>query len=148
MSKEEFRTVVKGLITYKGEILIGKKEKTPDHPISEEWHLLGGHLEHGEQIEEAIKREVREETGLDVNVHQVVDIMTFAWKGEEKDALQIVFHCEAESRRAEALDDLEEVKWVEPENVKDYVHSGEAQRLRDRENQAQFLEKMKKMPIF
>lgn len=147
MSKEEFRTVVKGLITHKGEFLIGKKEKTPGHPISEEWHLLGGHLEHGEQVEEAIEREVEEETGLEVEVHQTVDVMTFPWEGEEKDALQIVFHCEAETKNAEALDDLTDVKWVEPDKIKDYVHSGEAQRLRDRKNQSQFLEKVKKAPF-
>jgi 8-oxo-dGTP diphosphatase len=148
MSKEKFRTVVKGIITNSGEILIGKKEKTEGHPISEEWHLLGGHLENGEQVEEAIKREVKEETGLEVNVHQTVDVMTFAWDGEEKDSLQIVFHCEAENREnAEPKDDLTELKWVGPEKVKDYVHSGEAQRLRDRDEQAQFLEKMKKAPF-
>lgn len=148
MSKEKFRTVVKGLITHKGQILIGKKEETEEHPISGEWHLLGGHLEHGEQIEEAIKREVKEETGLDVDVHQTIDIMTFSWsEDDEKDSLQIVFHCEAENKYAEPLDDLVDVKWVGPDKVKDYVHSGEAQRLRDRKEQSQFLEKIKKAPF-
>ncbi len=78
MSREKFRTVVKALITYRGEVLIGKKEEEDGHPISGEWHLLGGHLEHGEQVEEAIEREVKEETGLEVEVFQTVDVMTFA----------------------------------------------------------------------
>lgn len=146
MSKDDFRTVVKALITNRGQILIGKKEKQEGHPISGKWHILGGHLEHGEQIEEAVKREVKEETGLEVEIHQAVDIMTFAWDGEEKNSLQMVFHCVTDSRDEEALDDLEEVKWVSPDEITDYVHSEEAERLEKREDQAQFLEKMKKMP--
>ncbi|MFB6175313.1 MAG: NUDIX domain-containing protein [Candidatus Nanohalobium sp.] len=142
----DFRTVVKALITDRGEILIGKKEEEEDHPISGEWHIPGGHLEHGEQVEEAVKREVEEETGLDVKVHQTVDVMTFAWGDGEKDALQILFHCVADSHDAEALDDLEEVKWVKPDELADEVHSEEAERLENREDQAQFLKKMQKMP--
>jgi ADP-ribose pyrophosphatase YjhB (NUDIX family) len=147
MSKESFRTVVKGLITNRGDLLIGRKEETEGHPISGEWHLLGGHLEHGEQVEEAIEREVEEETGLEVEVHQTVDVMTFPWDGDEKDSLQIVFHCEADSKDAEALDDLAEVKWVEPSELSNFVHSEEAERLEKREDQAQFLEKIEKAPF-
>lgn len=144
--RETFRTVVKALITDRGEILIGKKEEEEGHPISGEWHILGGHLEHGEQVEEAVKREVEEETGLEVDVHQAVDIMSFAWGDGEKDSLQIVFHCVADSHDAEALDDLEEVKWVKPDELAEEVNSEEAERLENREDQAQFLKKMQKMP--
>ena len=147
MSKDyKFRTVVKGLITYRGEVLIGKKEES-DHPISGEWHLLGGRLEHGEQVEQAVKREIKEETGLEVDVHQTVDVMTFSWDVDEKDSLQIVFHCEAENKDAEALDDLTEVKWVDPSELTEHVHSEEAKRLENREEQARFLEKIEKAPF-
>lgn len=143
MTRDAFRTVVKGLITEKGEILIGKKEEDEDHPIGGEWHILGGHLEYGEQPEEAMEREAKEETGLEVEVHQVVDVMT--WNDQE--ALSILYHCEASSRDAEAEDDLQEVKWVSPSEIKDYVHEEEIERLEEREAQARFLKKMKKAPF-
>lgn len=146
--KHGFRTVVKALITNRGEILIGKKEEQDDHPISGEWHILGGHLEKGEQVEDAIRREVEEETGLDVEVHQVVDVMSFSWGEGEKDSLQIVFHCETEKRGEEPLDDLTDLKWVSPDEITDYVHSEEAKRLEQRKDQAKFLEKLEKMPTF
>lgn len=143
-----FRTVVKALITNRGDILIGKKEEQDGHPISGEWHILGGHLEHGEQVEEAMKREVEEETGLDVKVHQVVDVMTFPWGEGEKDSVQILFHCEAERRKQEPKDDITELKWVSPEEITDFVHTEEAERLKNRENQSRFLKKLDKMPTF
>ena len=145
-TREEFRTVVKALITDRGEILIGKKDEEEGHPISGEWHILGGHLEHGEEVEEAVKREVKEETGLEVEVHQTVDIMSFAWDSGEKDSLQIVLHCVADSHEAEPKDDLEEVKWVKPDELAEQVHSEEAKRLENRQDQSQFLKKMQKMP--
>lgn len=143
MGRDKFRTVVKGLITCKGEILIGKKEESEEHPIGGEWHILGGHLEHGEQPEEAMKREAKEETGLDVDVHQIVDVMT--WDSGE--SLKIIFHCEAKNKNAKAVDDLQEVKWIKPENINEKIHEEGAKRLEERPEQAKFLEKVMKSPF-
>lgn len=147
MSTQEFPVVVKAIITSNGKILVGKKEETEDHPISEKWHLLGGHLEKGEQVEEAIKREIEEETGLEVDIHQTVDVMTYAWDSGEKDSVQVLFHGESSSMNAEARDDLQEVKWVEPSKLPETVHEGEEDRLRNREEQAKFLAKLEKAPF-
>lgn len=136
--------MVKGLITHKGQILIGQKEEGEDHPIKGEWHILGSHLEHGEQPEDAMKREAKEETGLEVEVHQVIDVMTWS---DRNNALSVLYHCEASSRNAEAKDDLQEVKWVSPDEIKDFVHEEEVERLEEREEQAKFLEKIRKSPF-
>ena len=148
MSKDEFRTVVKALITYNGKVLLGKKEEDDDHPIGGEWHFLGGHIEKGEQFEEAVKREVEEETGLEVDVHQTVDVMTFSWKKDgEKDSIQVLYHCEAETSDAEPMDDLEDVEWFEPSELKEKLADVEEERLEGRENQKLFLEKLQQMPV-
>lgn len=148
MAKDEFRTVVKALITRKGEVLLGKKEEDEDHPIGGEWHFLGGHLEEGEQMEEAIEREVEEETGLEVEVHQVIDVMTFSWnKDGEKDSIQVLYHCEAEEGEPEPKEDLQDVEWVEPSELKDELADVEEERLENRESQQLFLEKLKQMPV-
>lgn len=144
ISRDKFRTVVKGLITNKGEILIGQKEEDNDHPIGGEWHILGGHLEYGEQPEEAMEREIEEETGLEVEVHQVIDVMTWS---DRNQALSILYHCEASTRDTEAKDDLQDVKWISPEEIKDYVHEDEVERLEERDEQAKFLEKIRKTPF-
>lgn len=147
MSRAKFRTVVKALITYKGEILIGQKEDG-DKPHSNKWHFLGGHVDKGEQPEDAIEREVKEETGLDVSVHQIIDVMAFSWnKDDETDSVQILYHCEADSKEAEAKDDLQDVKWVEPGNIEKELWDEEADRISEREERKQFIEKLKKMPV-
>jgi nucleoside triphosphatase len=51
------------VVNSKGEVLIVRSSKWDD-----KYTVPGGHIELGELAEDAIKREVREETGLDVEV--------------------------------------------------------------------------------
>jgi 8-oxo-dGTP pyrophosphatase MutT (NUDIX family) len=129
------------LITHDCAVLIGQKAREPGHPISGEWHLLGGHVAHDEDVETAMRREAAEETGLTVSVESLVDVMTFEWGGDGvKDSLQILYHCEADSRQATAQDDLQAVRWVDPSELTDYLFTEEAERVRTRPRQAAFVE--------
>lgn len=144
--RDKFRVVVKAWITRKNRTLIGKKEEDPEHPIGGEWHFLGGHVEHGEDLKEALLREVEEETRLDVEVHQLIDAQTYTHGDKEKNSIQFLYHCEAKNSDAEAKDDLAEVQWLKPDELKDELVHFEVERLEDREEQEKFLEKLKKMP--
>jgi 8-oxo-dGTP diphosphatase len=141
MDRDAFRTVVKALITHDGEVLIGQKEDEKGHPISGEWHILGGHLAIDEAVETAVKREVREETGLDVTVEDIVDAMTFEWGADSpKDNLQLLYHCRADSRDVEPRDDLQAVQWVDSGELAEHLCAEEATRLAERPRQAAFIE--------
>ena len=41
-------------------------------PFKSYWHVLGGHVEEKETLKNALKREFREETNLDVDVGEIV----------------------------------------------------------------------------
>jgi len=110
-------TVVWALISYKDEILIGKKKEC-NHPygLGGKWHIIGGVVEKGETEEDAVRREVKEETGLDIkNVRKLDEKIVKTLSG--KNVKIAVFYCEAIHKNAKAMSDLEKVKWVKKENL-------------------------------
>ncbi|EGQ43245.1 MAG: ADP-ribose pyrophosphatase [Candidatus Nanosalina sp. J07AB43] len=85
-----FRVLVKGLVTNRGDVLLLRKDE--DNMDEGTWQIPGGHLEHGEALKQGIRREIEEQTGLSIEIHQIVDALSFS---EEEDSVQIVYHCEA-----------------------------------------------------
>ena len=83
------RTVVLGVIIRNGKILIGKK-RNGYHPMNlgGKWHVIGGKVEENETEEEAIKREVREETGLEVKAIKKVGEKII--ENRERKAIKVV----------------------------------------------------------
>jgi ADP-ribose pyrophosphatase YjhB (NUDIX family) len=61
-------------------------------PHTGTWTLPGGYVEHTETLDEAVMRELREETGIEVRVAGVVGVRT-RW-GEAGGAVLVIFRCE------------------------------------------------------
>jgi 8-oxo-dGTP diphosphatase len=85
-------------------------------PRKGEWSLPGGHLDLGESLIDAVRREVKEETGLDVHPEAIVE--TFDRVHRDPDG-RIRYHfviidyvCESPSGEAVAGSDAEAVAWV------------------------------------
>jgi mutator protein MutT len=55
-----------------GRVLIVKRAH---EPLKGEWSVPGGAVAVGETLEEAIRREVQEETGLEVEVGPIIDVL-------------------------------------------------------------------------
>ena len=68
MTEEKEIRVVNGIVIKKGsdEVLLIKRKKT-ERVHSGIWAFPGGKIEDGEDINQAIMREIKEEVGLDVN---------------------------------------------------------------------------------
>lgn len=113
-----FHTIVLGIIYDPKEkkILIGKQVKDP-HIEKLTWAFPGGRPEYGEELEEAIKREIGGETHLVVESLGPVFAKTYP---ERKDLLAIYFLCEKVNGKENADEDFEELKWVGPEEVESY----------------------------
>ncbi|MFO7794059.1 MAG: NUDIX hydrolase [Candidatus Nanohaloarchaea archaeon] len=138
--------VVSAIITNKGEVLVGKKEEKENHPVSGEWIFPGGHLDDEEDIEEALKREVKEETDLAVDVHQLIDCYSKSYSSGRNSMVRIFYHCESSKEEAKAEDDLSEVKWVSPDSLEETLGDTDHSTLENRPTISNFIKKIEKMP--
>lgn len=88
-----------------GESILLVRETKPD--VVDLWNLPGGHVERGETIIGAAKRELAEETGLDVALEGLVGVYS------GPNSVRFVFVGMAvESQTPKAADDISEVRFV------------------------------------
>ena len=99
-------------------------EKRKNMPSKGKWSIPGGLVELGERIEEAIIREVKEETGLEVyepRLLDVVDYVSFGERGAVMYHYVIVDYLVAvKSGKPKAASDADALKWVPFNDVEEY----------------------------
>jgi len=78
-----FRVAVSALIFNKGRVLLAHRRDI------DWWNLPGGGMEIGETVDEALHREVLEETGLEVEIEQLVGI----YSKPQKQEVVLTFRC-------------------------------------------------------
>lgn len=87
-------------------------------PLLGEWSLPGGALELGERMEDGVRREVREETGLDVEPVEIVAVFDHISHASD-DPARVRFHyvlvdyrCHLLGGRLASATDVTEARWV------------------------------------
>ena len=112
---------VGAIIISEGKILL---EKRKNEPSRGKWSIPGGLVELGESVEQAVIREVKEETGLDVEalcLVDVVDNINFDARGKVKYHYVIVdFLVNIRCGLPKAASDADELKWVPFSEVEEY----------------------------
>jgi 8-oxo-dGTP diphosphatase len=73
MAEQQFFFGVHGVIADRGRLLILRRAPSMTY-MPGAWDLPGGHLALGENFEECLKREVDEETGLQIEVGRIIGI--------------------------------------------------------------------------
>ena len=93
-------------------------------PLKGYWSLPGGALETGEKLAEGIRREVLEETGLEIEMLSVVEIferiMRDAAGLAEYHYVLIDYLCRATGGVLQAGDDVSQARWVERACLPEY----------------------------
>lgn len=94
-----------------GRILMGKRKNAHGDGT---WSLPGGHLEFNETVEECTKREILEETGLEVENIRFLDITEDMFKEEDKHYITIFVLSDYTSGEPRIMepDKCEEWRWV------------------------------------
>lgn len=99
-------------------ILIGKRVDDP-HLKDLSWVFPGGRPDYKNDMDFNLKFEIKENTGLDVDVKKVVFAKTYP---EKREFLSIYYHCEPTSAGQKELTEgnLAELKWIKPSEVVNY----------------------------
>jgi len=104
---------------------MGKKH--PDRGVYlDAWHIPGGEIKEGEKIEEGLKREIKEETNLEITdiqpIHFSDDITTRIQDGktEEIQMIFLEFKSKAKTEGLAPNDDLEDLQWIPKAELKNY----------------------------
>ena len=118
-------------------LLMGKKDAVKGGVYSDCWHIPGGGIDEDETLEQALKREVLEETGIDISPYTIKPI-PFIGSGLTEKTLKTgeKVMCQMEFNRFEInitdkkageislhpTDDLVEMKWFSMEDLLNIKH--------------------------
>ena len=108
-------------INPKDQLLLVRRGKDPGKGT---WGIPGGVVELGESLEDAVRRELMEETGVTVDPLDRITILDRVYRDEEGRVryhyIIVEYLCRAEDVPPRASDDVDRAVWVTNEEAKTY----------------------------
>ncbi len=110
---------VKAIIEEEGEILLLKRSEKYEH-LKNHWDIPGGRIKFGEEPEEGLKREIEEETGLELKeIKQILDACT-VFRNEEEHIVRITYLCAVkDSKHTKISHEHVHMEWVPKEKLRE-----------------------------
>ena len=111
---------VGGVVIHRERVLLIRRG---GEPLKGEWSIPGGLVELGEELAEGARRELKEETGLDVETLEVLEVFDriFRERGRVRYHFVIVdFACRFKRGRLRPRSDVLEARWVRRADLPKY----------------------------
>jgi mutator protein MutT len=126
MEQRQIFVAVALILNEAGEILLGKRNQPELPEIHGKWEFPGGGIDFGETPEQAVIREAKEETGLDVEIIRLLPkIYTNFWEREDKaeQVIILAYECKAVGGSLGSNDkEINGLKFIKREDI-DYENS-------------------------
>jgi 8-oxo-dGTP diphosphatase len=107
----KFVVAVAYVIEKDGRILMLRRSLLKDHAPGE-WETGSGRVEQGETPEQAVHREVREETGLQVQILGPVDTFHFYRGASREEVIGITFWCRYADGKFTMCEEHDRAEWM------------------------------------
>lgn len=82
-------------------------------PFEGYWCLPGGHIEFGEKVEDALYREIAEETGLSITSHRFLGYFDEYYPELDWHAVALMFVVQAEGAEVRQESEVRQLKWFD-----------------------------------
>lgn len=97
------------------------------HKWGNKYVIPGGHIELGEKMEEALRREILEETGLEICDIRLISLKESIYSNtfhEKKHFIFIDYICKTDSYNVTLNEEAQEYKWVDMSEIENYELGG------------------------
>ncbi|MDR0984313.1 MAG: NUDIX domain-containing protein [Ruminococcus sp.] len=118
--ENKFAIAIKCVVYHKKKILLLVKtdEERKDDAVDSSWDLPGGRIQYGESAEDAVYREIYEETSLKVNTLVLKSTNTVI-RPDGLHLLILLFKCVCDSNKVMISNEHSAFHWLEIEEIKE-----------------------------
>ena len=114
----------RGICEFEGKILLLKVRSKSSHD-AEKWEIPGGKVKKGEFFDQALKREFMEETGLEINIDSLYNVIqndyTACKTNEKVKSVQLIMRVSSGTDEVKISAEHDDYKWFTHEELKELI---------------------------
>lgn len=126
MMSDMWGLTARGICEYENRILLLKVRSKSSHDAGK-WEIPGGKVKRHEYFDEALKREFIEETGLEINIDSLYNVIqndyTACKSNEKVKSIQLIMKVSSTTDKVEISEEHDEYGWFTHEEVKELLEN-------------------------
>jgi 8-oxo-dGTP diphosphatase len=120
---------VGGVVIHRGRVLLVRRGHAP---LKGKWSIPGGLVELGEKLQSAVRRELKEETGLVVEPVEIVAVIDRIQRARRRVRYHFVivdYYCRLKGGKLQPASDVSDARWLRPEGLSQFNLNALARRV-------------------